>query len=261
MAAAVRISRSGTERKPQKYSLAWTCEKSFGRPPIFFGVQQEAGLCVRPQFLHVPVVVTPNRTGKKSLRRFACKNRASSAKWETFSTMLDSSTPSERLFCQGDNVPLETTDFVFPRLLRIDLVKIGADAEKCPAWGDRRKIRFFKAVASVQKIFHAIALRQNFPVIERVDEKFLGGRLETAKEMSRHADPGHRQVQAPGEQQVNQTKADRVAFAAIDHFVEVAVFRLVIFFFVAVIALEFEKIFVDGGDHLPRRRAVIEAFA
>src|SRR5688572_9351306 len=104
---------------------------------------------------------------------------------------------SALLLREGDNVSLEAGNGVGAGLLGINLVKVGTDAQQCPAWADWREIRFFKAIARVEEIFYAIPFAEDFAVVEGVDEKFIRGCLETAEEMSRHADTRDGQVEAP----------------------------------------------------------------
>ena len=52
--------------------------------------------------------------------------------------------------------------------------------------------------------------------------------------MAWHADARHRQVQAPGQEKIDHAKADGIARAAVDHAVQVTVFRFVVILLVAV---------------------------
>ena len=98
-------------------------------------------------------------------------------------------------FRERHEIALQSGNFLAHFQLRVDLVKVGADAEQNPSRCHRRKMAFLQTVIGVQQIFDAIGFRQKFPAIEGVDVKFALARLIAANEMAGQTDARHWQFQ------------------------------------------------------------------
>jgi hypothetical protein len=166
------------------------------------------------------------------------------------------------LFGEGNDIALETRDFVGEREFAVDLVQVRAHAQQSTAAGHRRDVRFLEAVASVDEVLYAIGAGEQFAPIESVDKKSLFGRsLKTAEEMPGHADSYNWEFQAASDSEVNGAKADGVAGALVYDAIEIAVLRVVVTLFVAMKPEFIEKVMIDDGDDLFGALAGTDLFA
>src|SRR6266480_6372375 len=162
-----------------------------------------------------------------------------------------------RSFGQSDDVALQSRGFIGELQVEINLVQVGTHAQQNPAGCGRRQQSLLKTVTGLNEVFHAVVFGKQFAAVESVDIQLIGRALEAAEEMAGHPDPGHGQVQTPGQKKIDHAETDRVARAPVDHPVQVAVFRFVVILLVAAETEFRKKILIDRGQDLIGLRAEI----
>ena len=70
-------------------------------------------------------------------------------------------------------------------------------------------------MAALDEVVDAVRRCQQFAPVKDVDVNLIRGGLIAAEEIAREGDAGDGQVQAPGQEDVNQAEADRISRAAI----------------------------------------------
>src|SRR6516162_7620544 len=99
--------------------------------------------------------------------------------------------------------------------MQIDLVQIAANPQQNSARTNGGQVIFAHAVIGLEKVLHAIGLRQQLPMIKGIHVNFSGTGLITAYEMARQPDARYRQMQTPAEKQINEAQTDRTSRTAV----------------------------------------------
>jgi len=119
------------------------------------------------------------------------------------------------LFGQRDKITLETLNLIRGFSLSVNLMEIGADAQEDAPGTDRRQAAFVKALAQLHHMLDAIGLGQEASSAKSVHINLGPAGLIAAEKMAGKADARHGQTETPGQQQIDQAEADRVAGAPI----------------------------------------------
>ena len=118
-----------------------------------------------------------------------------------------------------------------------------------------------QAAVGVGEVLNAIRLGEELSAVEGVKEDLRGGGLVAADEVPGQADAGDGKPQPPRQQDIEQAEVDGVAGPPVQDTVQVAVFRVVVVFFVAGEAEFAEEVLVDGGQDCLRFGAGIQPAA
>lgn len=118
---------------------------------------------------------------------------------------------------QSYQISLETSGFVRPFQLEIDLVQVAADSQQDAARAHGSQRIFAQAVIALDQILDAVGFRHELAAVKRVDVNLSGGGLVTANEVPGQTDPGHWQPQPAGEENVEQGQINGVSGATIQN--------------------------------------------
>lgn len=162
---------------------------------------------------------------------------------------------------EGDEVALEAGGLFREFQLAVDLVEVAADTHEDAASADGGEEFVLQAVVAAHQILDAIGFGEEFAVVKGVDVYLAGCGLVAADEMARQTDSDHRQLEAAGEQEVEEREVDGIAFAAVDDAVKIAVLRVVVVFLVAGEAEFVEEVVVDRGEDFLAGFGGVDSFA
>ena len=114
----------------------------------------------------------------------------------------------------------------------IDLFKIAAHARQHAASGHGLEIFVADVVLAAGEVFDAVVAGEKFSKVETININFFRGRHEAADGVAGQSYARYGEPKAAHEQHINETEADGIAGAAIQHGVDEAVVRVVIVFHV-----------------------------
>jgi len=127
-------------------------------------------------------------------------------------------------------------------------MEVAAHAHQpAPGWHGGEEL-FMQTEGRVDEVLHAIRLGEEAPTIKRIDVHRIHAGLVTADEVAGQTDAGDGHFQAAGQQEVDQTEADGIPGAAVEHLIEVTILRVEIAFLVATKTEFGEQVLIDDRE-------------